>query len=57
MTTALILFAGTMALSLWASFRVKSVFRRYAEEPALSGLTDDARVVARVIERNPELRS
>ena len=30
--TALLLFAGTMILSLWASFRVKRVYRRYAEE-------------------------
>jgi len=28
-----------MALSLWASFRVKRVFRRYAAEPSVSGLT------------------
>ena len=37
--TALLLFAGTMILSLWASFRVKRVYRRYAEEESLSGLT------------------
>ena len=37
--TALLLFAGTMILSLWASFRVKRVYRRYAEETSLSGLT------------------
>jgi len=28
-----------MILSLWASFRVKRVYRRYAEEESLSGLT------------------
>lgn len=39
MTTALLLFAGTMALSLWASFRVKRIFRRYAEVPSIGGLT------------------
>ena len=39
MTTAIILFVGTMALSLWASFRVKRVFRRYADVPAISGMT------------------
>lgn len=37
--TALLLFVGTMVLSLWASFRVKRVYRRYADETALSGLT------------------
>ncbi len=39
MTLALLLFVGTMALSLLASFRVKRVFRRYAEEPSISGIT------------------
>lgn len=39
MTAALLLFAGTMALSLWASFRVKRVFRRYAEEASVSGIS------------------
>ena len=39
MTTALLLFAGTMAISLWASFRVKRVFRRFAEEPSMSGIS------------------
>ena len=38
-TTALLLFAGTMILSLWASARVKRVYRRYSAQPALSGLT------------------
>jgi len=28
-----------MGLSLWASFRVKRIFRRYSDEPAISGLT------------------
>jgi hypothetical protein len=28
-----------MGLSLWASFRVKRVFRHYAEQPSISGLT------------------
>lgn len=39
MTIALLLFLGTMGLSLWASFRVKTVFRRYAQQPSVSGLT------------------
>ncbi len=39
MILAIILFLGTMGLSLWASSRVKSVYRRYANEPSVSGLT------------------
>ena len=38
-TAAIFLFVGTMALSLWASFRVKRIYRRHSNEPALSGLT------------------
>lgn len=34
-----ILFIGTMALSLWAAWRVKSVYKRYSESVVLSGLT------------------
>jgi len=39
MLIPLLLFAGTMLLSLWASMRVKSVYRKYAAEPSLTGLT------------------
>lgn len=39
MALALLLFVGTMALSLWASFRVKRVYRRYSAEPAVNGIT------------------
>lgn len=28
-----------MGLSLWASFRVKRIFRRYADEPSISGMS------------------
>ena len=35
----LLIFAITMGLSLWASHRVKSVYRRYAQEPSISGIT------------------
>ncbi len=35
----IILFVGTMAMSLWAAWRVKSVYRRYLQVPALSGIT------------------
>jgi hypothetical protein len=34
-----ILFIGTMALSLWAAWRVKSVYRRYSQGVVYSGLT------------------
>jgi len=34
-----ILFLGTMALSLWAMWRVKSVYRRHSQGVVRSGLT------------------
>lgn len=34
-----ILFAGTMALSLWAMWRVKSVYKRYSQGVVRSGLS------------------
>ena len=37
--TAILLFAGTMLLSLWAAWRVKSVYRRHLAMPSLSGMT------------------
>ncbi len=49
MFTALLLFAGTMALSLWASFRVKRIYRRYAAEPSVGGLTG-AEAARRILE-------
>lgn len=50
MTTlfAILLFVGTMGLSLWASFRVKRVFRKYSEVGTASGLTG-AEAAARVL--------
>lgn len=50
MTTlfAILLFVGTMGLSLWASFRVKRVFRKYSEVGTVSGLTG-AEAAARVL--------
>lgn len=35
----LVLFVGTMALSLWAAARVKSVYRRYNQGSTYSGMT------------------
>lgn len=34
-----ILFAGTMALSLWALWRVKSVYRQYSQQSVRSSIT------------------
>ena len=36
---AIILFVGTMLISLWAAARVKSVYRRYSQVPASSRAT------------------
>lgn len=58
MIPALILFAGTMLLSLWAAGRVKSVYARYSEVPAASGETG-AEVAAQILDlagiRNVEI--
>ena len=45
-----ILFIGTMALSLWAAARVKSVYGRYRQLPVRSGLTG-AEVAAAILRR------
>lgn len=45
-----ILFIATMALSLWAAARVKSVYRRYNQVPVRSGLTG-AEVAAEILRR------
>jgi uncharacterized protein len=45
-----ILFIATMALSLWAAARVKSVYSRYNQRPVLSGLTG-AEVAAEILRR------
>jgi len=59
---AIFLFVGTLGLSLWASFRVKRVYRRFLEEPSISGLTgaeaahrilEDEGVAGVVIESHP----
>jgi Zn-dependent membrane protease YugP len=46
-----ILFIGTMALSLWATMRVKSVYHRHNQSPVRSGLTG-AEVAAEILRRN-----
>lgn len=45
-----ILFIGTMALSLWAAARVKSVYNRYNQGVVRSGLTG-AEVAAQILRR------
>jgi Zn-dependent membrane protease YugP len=49
MILPLILFIGTLGLSFWASARVKSVYRKYSQEPSLTGLTG-AQAAARVLQ-------
>ena len=46
-----ILFIGTMALSLWAAMRVKSVYARHNQSPVRSGITG-AEVAAEILRRN-----
>ncbi|MEI6715024.1 MAG: zinc metallopeptidase [Verrucomicrobiota bacterium] len=46
----LILFASTTVLSLWAMYRVKSVYNRFSEIPASSGASG-AEVAAAILDR------
>jgi len=50
MIAAIILFAGTMLLSLWAAGRVKAVYNRYSQLPAASG-ESGAQVAAQILDR------
>lgn len=50
MIPAILLFAGTLLLSLWAAGRVKSVYKKYSEVPAASGETG-AEVAAQILDR------
>jgi uncharacterized protein len=45
---SLFLFLGTLALPLWATWRVKAAFSKYSEVPASSGLTG-AEVAQRIM--------
>ena len=49
-TAALLLFLGTLTLSLWASFQVKRIYRIHSAQPALSGLTG-AQTAHRILEQ------
>ena len=50
MMFAIMLFVGTMALSLWATARVKATYNRYSQVPAASGETG-AQVAAQILDR------
>jgi Zn-dependent membrane protease YugP len=50
MILTIILFAGTMLLSLWAAARVKSVYHRFSQIPASSRATG-AQVAAAILQR------
>lgn len=50
MFSGLLLFIGTMALSLWATWRVKRIYMRYSQIPAASGITG-AEAAARILDR------
>ena len=47
----LLLFLGTMALSVYASWRVKSAYARYSQVPARSGLSG-AQIAQRILDIN-----
>lgn len=47
---SIILFVGTMALSLWAAARVKSVYHKFSQVPAASGQTGAA-VASAILDR------
>jgi Zn-dependent membrane protease YugP len=50
MFLSILLFVGTLAISLWATARVKSVYHRYSQVPASSGATG-AEVAAAILDR------
>jgi Zn-dependent membrane protease YugP len=50
MMLILLLFGGTMLLSLWASSRVKSTYNRYSAVPAASG-ESGAQVAAQILDQ------
>lgn len=47
---SILLFVGTLAISLWASARVKSVYHRFSQVPASSGASG-AQVAAAILDR------
>jgi uncharacterized protein len=49
MIAPILLFVGTLLLSLWATARVKSTYAKYSKVPAASGITG-AEAAARILE-------
>lgn len=49
MFAAILLFVGTLLMSLWAQWRVKSVYNKYLQVPARSGITG-AEAAARILQ-------
>ncbi|HEV7867909.1 MAG TPA: zinc metallopeptidase, partial [Chthoniobacteraceae bacterium] len=50
MFLSILLFAFTLIISLWATARVKSVYRKYSQIPASSGVTG-AQAAAEILQR------
>lgn len=50
MIAAILLFAGTLLLSLWATSRVKAAYAKYSHVPAASG-ESGAQVAAQILDR------
>ena len=47
---SILLFVGTFALSLWATWRVKAVYAKYSQVPSSVGLSG-AEVAAHILQR------
>ena len=47
---SILLFVGTLALSLWATWRVKAVYSKYSQVPSSVGLSG-AEVAAHILQR------
>ena len=49
--TGILLFVGTLAMSFWASWRVKSTYRKFSQYTSASGLTGE-QVAAKMLREN-----
>jgi uncharacterized protein len=52
---AILLFIGTMALSLWATMRVRQVYGKFSQFPASSGASG-AETAATILRQNSRFR-
>jgi Zn-dependent membrane protease YugP len=50
-TLSILLFIGTFALSLWATWRVKAVYSKYSQVPSSAGLSG-AQVAERILQQS-----